>query len=472
MDTAEIIWGWMNGLVRRVAIGSLLFLLFSAASLLLYLAAVNRVGGLGELDASEFNHTKLVDSFIDMGQHASELAGSSSRAAAMDAIEPLRRSLIDARKANLSKFACAGAWIEGLENLQRVPAILAANCDGTGEKCEVSHDRIKLDDLAGFEQGMASVEDVLPQLEHACLGPQSKDGFCIYYRRERERDIQALNALVSSHYGEYVPKGIRLKTGQPESPCRAERGYLRSWKAVASKIDPMAGPVTLADFERLGETVSQARVAIRSSDSQISAAPGGGILTLLIPKSVSFPLLHWLGLVAICYAYMNLRRLLSLTRSHQLDGDHTLYGLYPTTSHVFTSPAFGRSAELPRRLGTVVRFPARVTAVLFDWIPYIAAFVAICALALAYLLGPKEAEEFSGTTKGISAAAVFLQVSVTVAFWRAQTHLSKRFEIWIQPIAPNPNGAATVVANSTATAGPATRRPRPKQSVPPTTSQP
>ena len=81
----------------------------------------------------------------------------------------------------------------------------------------------------------------------------------------------------------------------------------------------------------------------------------------------------------------------------------------------------------------VNRFPAQLTAALFDWIPYVAVLVSVGSVAAAIVWGPKGAEEFSRETVTFSVMAAVLQLSVTIAFWRAQDRLSARFPDWVKP---------------------------------------
>lgn len=433
VDSEEIVWGWLNGLVRRAAIGHLLYLLFAVACCLLVLSAVDRGNGLEDLGTYSNDHSRLTESFVDMAGHATELAGSPARAPAMSAIEPLRRSVIEAKRVGAEGFGCADAWIAGLRHLQRIPAKIASNCPSSFEKCEIPHEKLLLEDLVGFEQGMATVEDLLPALERACLGSGRQQSFCTYYLVQRDRDIQALNGLVSSHYREPLPAS---SAAEGRGKCEAERTFLTARMAIAARIDPSARAQTLADFERLGETIREARVAIRSADTRISASPGGGILTLLIPKNISFPLLHLLCLTASLYAYLHIHRLLRLTRAYALPSERLLYALYPQASHIFTAPVFGGSAR--RQAGARLRshMPALLT-VAFDLIPYVAlGLAAVSALAAAVLAtgltGLSGAEEFSSLAVVISLALVVLQAIVTWGYRVEQRAVRRRFDEWIQ----------------------------------------
>jgi hypothetical protein len=366
-----------------------------------------------------------------MAGHATELAGSSSRAQARASIEPLRQSLIDAKQSRAPGFACAKTWIIGLERLQQIPSRITGNCVPATDHCEVALDVLLLDELVGIEQGLAAVEDLIPAFDRACLRKVDPPNFCRYFLAQRERDIQALYGLVSSHYREPLPGTATKHNPRGNQVCAADRTYLTSWKSLARNIDPAASPTTLADFERLGDTVKEARLAMRSSDTRLSASPGGGIFTVLVPKNVSYPLLQYLSLVAISYAYLNQRRLLQLLRSHVLLAHHDLYALLPHAAPQLTSPAFGRSSAKPLQEGIVHRLPWLITTALFDIIPYVACCIGVTSVILATCFGPKGSEEFSSVAVVLSAVAAVLQLIVTTAYFEAQRKIRIKFAAWV-----------------------------------------
>ncbi|WP_188820391.1 hypothetical protein, partial [Novosphingobium indicum] len=83
MDAAELIWGWLNGLVRRAVIGVLFYLLFAIVCALLVVLGLEKGQGLGELDGLSREHSRFSEAFLDIAEHATEVAGSPSRAKAV-----------------------------------------------------------------------------------------------------------------------------------------------------------------------------------------------------------------------------------------------------------------------------------------------------------------------------------------------------------------------------------------------------
>jgi hypothetical protein len=158
----------------------------------------------------------------------------------------------------------------------------------------------------------------------------------------------------------------------------------------------------LADFERLGESITARRVAISSEDTRVSSAPAGGLLTVLLPANVSFPLLHLLTLAAALYALLHIRRLRRLTAAHSPGSERELYRLYPVASHVFTAPVFGRSHESDAGQAPVARVAAKITSLLFDSIPVAAVAVSALGVAGATALNMAGSVSFSPGSLGVS----------------------------------------------------------------------
>jgi hypothetical protein len=445
VDAAEFYWGWLNGLVRRVAIGVLFYLLFAVICALLVLSTLERDHALENLDSYSREHNKLTGTFLEVAAAATELAGAKRRAGAMSAVQPLRESLAAVRDAKLASVPCADSWLEGLRNLQAIPSRIAASCRWSDATCEVPHDKLVLDDLVAFEKGIASAQDMLGKFDILCFSDEARPAFCRYYLEHRDKEVAELGGMIFAYYREKVPPqpGVKRLLNKSRS-CESDVTYLTSARALEAEIDPTARPRTLSDFESLGATIATTRVAMQSEDTRLSSAPAGGFFTVLIPKDVSFPVLNFLGLTAILYAFLQLRRLRILGASHTLEAHRVLYRLYPNASHVFTAPVFGVGAKVPTgnwaRGGSVW-----LASIMFDKIPFVARWISALAVVGAIVLLASDTNELSILGVGISAMLFVLQAIATRAYRLEQAALQQQFTEWVEDhpeedVDPDPKG--------------------------------
>lgn len=437
MDTAELYWSWLNGLVRRASVGVLFFLFFAVTSFLLFLAAYDRDTGLSHLGDYSREHSRFSESFLDIADHATEVAGARSRANALSAVQPLRRSLISARDKEISELSCAETWIDGLRKFQEIPAKVSRSCMPSGDECTVPHDELLLEDLIAFEKGMASVQDLLSTLDQFCFSEAAEDDVCGYYRAHREGEISALQGLVGSHYREQREMRSRRRTRATGEECAADHTSLISAERFVDAVDPTARPRSLADFERLGKSITARRVAIESEDTRVSSAPAGGLLTVLLPRNVSFPLLHFLALAAALYALLHIRRLRRLTTAHSLGDERKLYRLYPVASHVFTAPVFGRSHEADSDQTLVTRAAAQITSFLFDSLPLAAVTVSALGVVGATILHTGGSISFSAGSLIVSWLLLVAQLVSARAYAAEQRAVKTHYRAWASdPPAP------------------------------------
>jgi hypothetical protein len=430
MDDLQIVWSWLNGLVRRVTIGTLLFLFFSIISLLLVLSSAIRERDLRHLGDYSQLHARFSDEFLAVASLAADLSGT--RARAMQPVEPLRRALADAGSFDLPDMQCANTWLHGLRDLQSVPDDLAGGCDMEGDTCIIRHERIILSDLIAFERGIAAVQDALPALERVCFQDNAPPAVCTYYRAHREKEIAGLSTFVGRHYRQTLAPADRalLDVRVDREICPSQNTLLSAAPRLVAAIDPTARPRTLSDFEKLGESISTRRVAIQSEDTRVSSAPAGGLLTVLVPKDVSLPVLQLCGFLAVLYGFLNIRRLDRLTSSTELGDERKIYALYPVASPGFTSVVFGGAAEGEPISSRPTRLASLLTDTLFSWIPVGALLTSVGALVGAALLWASDSGVFSTPSITIAALLTLLQTIATLALQRERQAVRDRFNQW------------------------------------------
>ena len=436
MDKQELFWGWFAGLVRRAALGILLFFSFATVAILLLLAEKGREDSLSKLSRFSADHARFTVAFVDIADHATDLASSGKRASAMSAVQPLRLSLIAARDLGTPRFQCAGVWADGLQRLQQVPASILESCGSPDEQCEVRHADLLLDDLVSFEMGLASARDALREIDQLCNGPAPSDAVCRYYlARDGENEVEALDGFVGSHYQERSSSSARrLSQSTGPQACAASQTLLTSASRLVSEIDPAARPRTLADFERLGQTITEARVAVQAEDTRVSGAPAGGIFSVLIARDVSLPIVNMLALLAILYALLQIRRLGRLVSSLPLDSANPHYALYPSASSTFTSPVFkgsGWTADAKRINKISSRISSKLACLVFDYIPQIALSISIIGIIGVSFLKVHGSNQFSYAGISISCIIVILQFVTTAAYVGEQKEIRSRFAGWV-----------------------------------------
>ncbi|GGN62902.1 hypothetical protein GCM10011349_47020 [Novosphingobium indicum] len=360
------------------------------------------------------------------------LSESDSTGFGMSAVQPLRQSLLAAQNANLPELGCSSTWLDGLRKFQTVPGKIASACSKASTECEIPHQKLLLEDLVDFEKGIASVQDSLKAFDRLCYGSLAKPSYCGYYLEHRDDQIGALDSLVSSHYREKPEARTALWSIFSEAEtCAADRTFLTSSNRLVSGVDSTARPRTLADFERLGETISAMRVAMQTEDTRVRSAPAGGMFTVQLPKDASLPILQFLGLISILYAFLHVRRLRRLATAHTLDNGHLLYSLYPVASHAFTAPVFGVRTHGDPASRSAARFSAHMTSIAFDWIPLIALSCAGAAVLGALFLRLLGNDEFSPWAIALAAIFFALQLVVTLAY-RSEQHVAKdEFNQWV-----------------------------------------
>lgn len=434
VDKEEFLWGWFTGLVRRAATGILLFFLFAAVAILLVVAEKGREDSLSQLSHFSSEHARFTAAFIDIADHATDLAGSGKRASATSAIQPLRLSLLAARDQRTPRFQCAEIWADGLQRLQQVPASIIELCDSPDQQCQVNHANLLLDDLVNFEMGLASAQDALREIDRLCHGQNASDAVCSYYlTRDSDNEIEALGGFLGSHYQERRSSGSRRSSSGPQV-CAASQTYLTLASRLVGEIDPTARPRTLADFERLGQTITEARVAVQAEDTRVSGAPAGGIFSVLIARDVSLPIVNLLALLAILYALLQVRRLGRLVSSAPLSGTNSLYGLYPGASSTFTSPVFsgsGHFADMVTREKLSSRISGRLIGLMFDHIPTVALLLSVIGVLGVSILRGFGSNQFSYFGISISWIIVVLQIVATRAYVGEQKEIRSRFAGWV-----------------------------------------
>ncbi len=421
MDSSEIFWRWLTGLVRRVSVGVLLYFLFAMVSVLLYLSEGERNSGLDELSRYSNEHTRYTEAFADIARYMTALG--SSKSTARIAIQPLRLSLMSDQIPGLPEFACAGSWVEGLRRLQSIPADLAARCARSEEQCQVTRERLLLDDLVAFERGIASVQDAVQVMDRYCNRRDAYESICGYYLSEGN-EIAALNSFVGSYYRE---RPSRPAGGSEQGLiCDADRASLTGAARLVAEIDPTARPRTLADFERLGRTVSDARVAIQSQDTRMSGAPPGGIMTVSIPKQAGLPTLALFGLLAALYAILQIRRLKRLVLSYRPTEGDDIFRLYPVASSAFTIPVFGGAGGAPGD-GNGTHLAAVLNNWLFDHIPLLAWALMVFSIGGLTYVRWNGGTQLSLVGIGLAWLFLILQAAVIVGFYCEQRAVRAHF---------------------------------------------
>jgi hypothetical protein len=427
MDWGELVWTWLNGLVRRVTTGILFFFLFSVISLLLVISTGQRERDLRHLEGYSQLHAHYTDAFLEVAGLGTNLR--SSKTSAMQPVEPLRRALKRAQELKTPELACARVWLNGFRDLQLVPENLANACPSEGETCQIPHAKILLGDLVAFERGIGAVQDALPAIDKYCFSKQPDRETCSYYLQHRDKDIYGLSSFVEKHYRQTLPQSERRLLGlKPKTlECAAESPFLADYVALVREIDPTARPRTLADFEKVGESISTRRVAIQSADTNVTSAPGGGILTLSVPRDVSLPIFQFLGLLSIAYAFLNIRRLDRLSRGTDLGSDREHYKLFTVASHTFTAPVFGSGLPANPAPTGMARTTAAILVVgLFNWIPSAACLVSIFVAALMWM----SESGFSLVSAALVAGITLLQTVTNFALFKEQRAVKAQFQVW------------------------------------------
>lgn len=441
VDGGQLVWSWLNGLVRRATIGTLFFFIFSAVSALLVIAAAGRETDLRNLDGYSQLQAHYTDAFLEMAGLGADLTGI--RASQMQPIEPLKRALNEAQRQHAPGLACAGSWLKGLEDLQLVPLRLGNVCAQDNDTCDIPHDKIVLADLIAFERGIGAVQDGLPALDRFCFSSAAKASICSYYVDHRDKEISGLRTLVEKHYRQSLSEDDRrlLRVRRSKAECPASSGFLANYAAVVTAIDPAARPRTLTDFEKLGESISARRVAIQSEDTRVSSAPAGGLFTLLVPRDVSLPVLYFFGFLSILYGFLNIRRLDRLSTSTELGDERRLYKLYIVASHIFTAPVFGAEGLAKPPSSWISKVAALLAGALFNWIPVTALFISFASLAAAAML--VSSSGFSLLSVVATASIAALQAIATAGFMRERQALRGLFNLWTADPVPTQDQQST-----------------------------
>lgn len=401
MDREQHHWDWHAGLVRRAALGLVLYVASVVLFCILTASAFNDRNRLDELAQLGEAHRTIGEAYASLDDLAARLSTSRSMGTARSAIEPMARALerVEPAPSNsgVSRLPCLESWAEALRALQSPPYSLETPCDTRGAgswRCQQGRERLQLKELGTFERGLSAVVELQTflSMEVDCdetgTSPARIEGLgrvCALYRVIGETSWRQLHDLAS----EYTPPHPFVVSGHVfgrSETCYPARSPIQDQAAFAARVTGTTGTSSLRDFFRLSEKIGEEERAIAGRQQGVSAGTSG-LVAMALSRTAGLCLLAIGGFLALAYSYYSARKLRALNDTFGL-ARRDEYRAFVRLSQVFTLPVF-RSP----RPGSLIEWLIALLSVApwFAWLTALASLVALGpwahALELATAVG-------------------------------------------------------------------------------------
>lgn len=384
-------WNWHAGLLRRTALGLVVYTISVVLFCALSASTLGERGRLEELGRLAQLHRTMNHAYASLDAMARQLSNSPSLGMARSAIEPMalgleRVDITAPGAATISRLDCLTPWVDALRALQFAPYSAESACDvrGAGSwRCREGQDLLPLQSLATFERGLLAVVELQTYLtdEADCKTIRNAQGdlvvtpvhharVCLLYHSIGETSWRQLHDFAARH-NPPRPDAIRGRQYGRADKCFPGRSPLQDHVAFAARAGGSGGALSVRDFSRLGQKLSEEERAIAGRQQGVTAGPEG-LVSMVLSRTTSLFLLAIAGFLALAYARYNAGKLCALNETLSLDRREE-YRMFTRLSQMFTLPVFRE------RLGTSL---VERVLTLLGWAPWFALVCGFGALAI------------------------------------------------------------------------------------------
>lgn len=398
MDWEATHWNWHAGLVRRAALGLVLYVASVVLICVLTAAAWSERQRLDELAQLAQLHRTMVQAYASLDTMAGQLSNDPSLRLARGAIEPMSNALdrVDVESANAAGVEdsdCVKPWVVALRTLQFAPYSAAGPCDPRGAgswRCREGQDRLELDSLAEFEKGLHAVVLIESYLTSkvGCRALRDERGVlvttpahhaqaCRVFGRIGETSWRQLENF-ATRYTSPEASDISTLRRVAVDRCFPARSPLQTYAPFAARVRGSGAALSVDNFVQLSEKLSEEGRMIVGRQQGVTAGPSG-LVSMYLDRNTSAFLLAVGGFLALAYATLNLRKLRALN-GHLGLSEREEYRTFTRLSQMFTLPVF-RDGPHTSVVDHLIRFLA--WSPVAAWGCMLAALIVLAALPQA-----------------------------------------------------------------------------------------